>query len=342
MRVLIDTTFARRAPLSGTGVYISQLIEALRDDGSVEIVEAFNGRRRPPSGGGLGSVVNLGSDLRWTCVELPLRARRAGAAVIHHPLPAFSPLAGVPQLITVADLAFELLPECFARGFRTYARLTHRLAARRAAGVICVSDSTAADVRRLWGVAADRITVAPHGPGQDLGPRGNGSPTHFLYVGDNEPRKNLGVLLAGYALYRRSVAAPLELVLAGSAEGGVPGVRAVFRPDSARLAELYSGAVALVHPSLHEGFGLTPLEAMRLGVPVIAAPSAGVREVCGDDALYADPNDPSAFAAAMRDLASSERLRADLAARGHARADGFSWARCARAHVAAYSLALQR
>ena len=343
MRVLIDTTFARRAPLSGTGVYISRLVDALRSAGSVEVVEACNARRRPPSGGGVGSIVNLAGDVRWSCVELPLRARRVRADLIHHPLPAFAPVAGVPQLITVADLAFELLPECFAPGFRAYARVTHRLAARRAAGVICVSDSTAADVRRLWGVPSARITVAPHGPGQDLvrGPNGHAGSGHFLYVGDNEPRKNLGVLLEAYARYRTAVPEPVELVLAGALDGvSGDGVRAVHRPGSAELSSLYRGAVALVHPALHEGFGLTPLEAMRLGVPVLAAPSDGVREVCGDVARYADARDPAAFAAAMTELAANDLLRAELGARGRVRSEEFSWAACARAHVAAYSQAL--
>jgi glycosyltransferase involved in cell wall biosynthesis len=225
-----------------------------------------------------------------------------------------------------------------------YARIGHRLAARRAAGVICVSESTAADVRRLWRVRPERITVASHGPGQAFVAAGGHAARHFLYVGDNEPRKNLGVLLGAYARYRRDVVAePLPLVLAGSVSGvDEPGVQLEMRPDGERLGALYRDAVALVHPALHEGFGLTPLEAMRLGVPVIAAPSAGVREVCGDAARYADPRDPDAFRAAMVELHSSQALRAELAARGSARAVEFSWAKCADAHLAAYSLALER
>ena len=73
-------------------------------------------------------------------------------------------------------------------------------------------------------------------------------------------------------------------------------------PDPIELAELYADAVALVHPSLYEGFGLTPLEAMGLGAPVIAAHAPGTVETCGDAARYADPHDPEAFAAAMLDV----------------------------------------
>jgi glycosyltransferase involved in cell wall biosynthesis len=162
-------------------------------------------------------------------------------------------------------------------------------------------------------------------------------------VGDGEPRKNLGVLLEAYARYRGLEVEPLELVLAGSAGGNAaPGVRVVDRPDGAALARLYGAAAALVHPALHEGFGLTPLEAMRLGVPVIAARSAGVLEVCGDAAVYADARDPAGFASAMVNVAGSPGERKRLIALGLTRAAEFSWGMCARAHVDAYSLALGR
>jgi alpha-1,3-rhamnosyl/mannosyltransferase len=185
--------------------------------------------------------------------------------------------------------------------------------------------------------------VARHGPGQELPLVPRDRPVeHFLYVGDNEPRKNVGALLAAYARYRAQDSEPLALVLAGGAGvGGAPGVRAETGVGPDRLATLYAGAAALVHPSLYEGFGMTILEAMAAGVPVIAADSPGVREVAGDAAAYADPNDPSGFAAAMAASARDGALRDRLAARGRERAAEFSWAASARAHVEAYSLALR-
>ncbi|MDQ6776287.1 MAG: glycosyltransferase family 4 protein, partial [Actinomycetota bacterium] len=228
--------------------------------------------------------------------------------------------------------------------FRRYAHVTHRAAARRARTVLCVSHATAADVQARWGVRPERIVVAPHGPGQDLrtasAPQAALPAGYFLYVGDDEPRKNVRGLLAAYRVYRDRQLAPLDLVLAGSASAADPGVQVEHRPDGARLAALYTGAAALVHCSLHEGFGMTLVEAMAAGAPVLAAGTPAVLEVCGDAARYADPGEPSAFAAAMAEIAADASLRRELAERGRRRAAEFSWTDSARIHLGAYSLAL--
>ena len=341
MRVLLDTTYAARAPYSGTAVYLQELQRALAELGEVEITPVLNRRRPPPAGGGIGSLRNVLLDKWWTSVELPRLARATGADVIHHPLPAHTRLSSAPQVVTVHDLAFERLPDLFDRGFRSYAHHAHRAAAWTAAAVICVSGTTAGDVRELWGVAPDRIVIAPHGPGQLL-PASQLPREHFLYVGDEEPRKNLPVLLAAYEEYRGLDPEPAPLVLAGSATAAGAGLREDRNPPPQRLAELYAGALALVHPSLYEGFGLTALEAMSAGAPVIAAEAPGLRETCGDGALYADPHSPSSFAAAMTQLARDPAARDELAERGRRRAAEFSWARSARAHADAYSLARSR
>jgi glycosyltransferase involved in cell wall biosynthesis len=332
VRVLIDTTFARRGP-SGTGVYVERLVAALRELG-VDVVEAANERRRPPGGGGARSALNLAADRWWIGVELARRAREANADVVHHPLPAYSRAIGCPQVVTVHDLAFERLPDHFDARWGAYARRVHRRAARRAGAVVAVSQTTATDVMARWGVARERIVVAPHGPGQEPAqPSRPDQARHFLYVGDDEPRKNLALLTAAHRLYREAAGgAALPLVLAGAAGDE--------RPDADRLAALYAGAAALVHPALHEGFGLTPLEAMSAGTPVIAARSSGVVEVCEDAAVYVDPRDPRALAAELARVAGDEGLRSELSERGRRRAAAFSWARSARRHIEAYTLAI--
>ena len=342
MRVLIDATYAQRAPHSGTAVYVDRLAAALNALPGVTADLVADGRRRPPGQGGLRSAANALEDLRWTQYELPRRARAARADVIHHPLPARAYAPGVPpQIVTVHDLAFELLPTHFSPGYRRYAQLTHRAAARAAAAVVCVSEATARDVIARWGVPARRIVVATHGPGQQLAatPRAD-RPRHFLYVGDEEPRKNVGLLLEAYGRYAAVAPRPLSLVLAGADHRHVaPGVVIEDRPSAQRLAELHAGAAALVHPAVHEGFGLTALEAMALGTPVIAAPSPGIAEVCGDAARYVPAGDPGALAGALSAVAGSEALRRDLAQRGRRRAALFSWQSSARAHLKAYDLA---
>lgn len=335
MRVLIDTTYARRGP-TGTGVYVERVSAAVRELG-VDIVETANERRRPPGGGGLSSARNLGSDRWWTASELPRRAREANADVVHHPLPAFSRAVYCAQVVTVHDLAFERLPRHFDPRWRAYARRAHRAAARHADAVIAVSQTTAVDVMARWGVPRERIVVARHGPGQEPGSVEEArEPRHFLYVGDDEPRKNLALLTEAHRLYREAAGeAALPLVLAGAAGDGGD------RPGPERLAELYAQAAALVHPSLHEGFGLTPLEAMSAGTPVIAARSPGVTEVCEDAAVYVDPRDPRSLATELARVAADDSLRRDLALRGRRRAADFSWAASARRHVEAYTLAIE-
>ena len=211
-----------------------------------------------------------------------------------------------------------------------------------AGAVICVSETTAADVRELWGVDPERVIVAPHGPGQrvTVARTEPDARQHLLYVGDAEPRKNLPTLIEAYRRYRERATEPLPLILAGSAVAEAPGVLVVHNPDWARLSKLYGSAIALIQPSLYEGFGLTALEAMAAGTPVVAAEVAGLREVCGNAAQYVDPRDPESLARAIVSLASEPRLRAELSGRGLRRAAEFSWADCARGHVAAYSLAL--
>ena len=345
MRVALDVTPARRGAgqYSGTAIYLQRLVPALRRLG-VEVVELHNERRAAPAGGGWGSVRNLAADLAWVQHELPRRALRAGADVLHHPLPACARL-GPAQVTTVHDLAFEALPWAFDPRFRRWARFTHRAAARGAHAVVTVSVATRDDVVARWGVDPQRIVVAPLGPGQEPDARAPvAQPSHFLYVGDAEPRKNLGLLLEAYARYRARAGerTALGLVLAGSAGARGRGITVEHRPDTERLTRLYAGAAALVHPSLHEGFGLTALEAMSAGVPVVAVRARAVEEVCADAALYAGPRDADGLAGHLARLGVDARLRADLRLRGRRRAAEFSWSRCASAHRRAYTLALQR
>ncbi len=344
MRVLLDTTYTLRRPASGTGVYLERLLATLSGDPGIELIEAANSGRRAPAAGGLGSLRNAWSDEWWLEVELPRRARAERADLIHHPLPARSRTTRLPQVITVHDLAFERLPAAFSPAFRRHAAVAHRHAARHAAAVLCVSRATAGEVATLWGVPQRRIVIAPHGPGQELTALARREPTHFLYVGDDEPRKNLPLLLDAFGTYRQAADRPLDLVLAGASSrvAAGSGIRIERAPSARRLAELHAGAAALVHPSRYEGFGLTLLEAMSLGTPVIAGRIPAVRDVGGDAPHYVSPMGREPLAAAMLALAGDPGARGELAERGIRQVRAFSWRTSAHQHLEAYSLALTR
>ena len=346
MRVLIDTTYAARGR-SGSGVYIERLVDALRERGQVEVAEARQRVRvRPGQEGGalrpLRRVANVALDAAWLHVGLPRAARLAGADVVHHPMPAHSRRIGVPQVTTVQDVAFLHLRHLYDPAWRRLAARSYRRAVRRCATVVCPTHTTAGDVVALFGADPDRVVVVAYGPGQaegaapsEAGAAGAGP---LLFVGDAEPRKNLAGLLEAYSAYRAQAEAPAGLVLAGGAasEATALGVSARPGPGAAELLDLYRGARALVHPSLHEGFGFTPLEAMALGVPVLAVRNPGTQEVCGDAALLVAPGE---LAEGLRRIAADPALRADLARRGCERARAFSWAQAALGHERAYTLA---
>jgi glycosyltransferase involved in cell wall biosynthesis len=344
VRILIDTTYTARGP-TGTGVYVERLIVALRDAGVV-VITARNRLRRAPGGGPMPSIVNYLVDRLWTAVALPWIAWRRGVDLIHHPLPALAPLAPCPQGITVHDLAFVRRPDLFDPRYARWARHSHRAAARGAGAVICVSEATRHDVVELWRVARERTVVAHHGAGQLEGVNvvRSDSPRWFLYVGDEEPRKNVGVLLDAYRRYRRG-GGEAPLLLAGTVEPPLdPDIEVVVRPGAGQLARLYADAIALVHPAIEEGFGLTLVEAMAAGTPVLAAGSRAAVEICSDAAwlLALDPGGfAESFADAMARLERDPQLRDRLSKAGHDRSAEFSWACSARAHIEAYTLALR-
>ena len=339
--MLLDTSYAAHGP-SGTAVYLDRLAEALRATGEVELMEARQeGRPRRGGSNPLRSASNALGDTAWLHAGLPRAARSARAEVVHHPQPVLARTIGAAQVVTVHDVAFEARPGGYGGVWRRLAARQYRRAVREADAVVCVSESTAAEAVAMLGARRERLVVAHHGPGQRLpAVERTDPPAHFLYIGDAEERKDVPGLLDAYAAYRSGAQRPLDLVLAG---GSAPlasgeGVRGEADPGPQRLAELLAGAVALVHPSRHEGFGLTVLEAMAAGVPVVAVSGAAVREVAGDAAMLVESGE---LAGTLGRIAGDAGLRRRLEEAGAERASAFSWEESARRHLAAYTLARQ-
>jgi glycosyltransferase involved in cell wall biosynthesis len=289
--------------------------------------------------------------LSWPPVEVI--AGQQDIAHAFHPL--LIPARRAAQVVTINDLYFLDRPEDTHREIRRDYRSLASAHARRADHVIAISDYTAGQAVNRLEVPSDRITVCRPGapawtPRQDVSPDGP-----ILFIGTLEPRKNVDTLLRAYArlLASRSDAPPLVVAgritdrsafILGSLSSPDMKGRAQhlgYVSDAEREA-LYRGASMLVVPSLDEGFGITALEAMTIGVPVIAANRGALPEVVGDAGTLIEPLDDAAITAAMvRLLDDPARMRA-CAEAGVRRAASFTWSESATRLRGAYQAAVER
>lgn len=366
MRIILDYRPALRER-SGVGEYVHELARALADlargtpdDRIVAFSSSWRDRLEPGRLPGLATVdarvpVRV-LNLLWHRLEWPPVERFAGPADIAHSAhPLLMPARGAAQVVTIHDLDFLEHPErTRAEIRRDYPRLA-KSHARRADLVVVSSRHTADEVTRVLGVPEDRVVFCPAG-GPAWAPRAetpvNG---YFLFVGTLEPRKNVGVLLDAYerVLARRPDAPALRLAGRVTDAAGEWLTRLERAPLAGRASHLgyvedasrralYAGALALVVPSLHEGFGLTALEAITVGVPVIAARRGSLPEVLGEAAWFVEPDDPDALAAAMLRVLTEPASTTRLSEAGLRRAEAFSWRRSAETLRAAYERALAR
>ncbi|MEA2367100.1 MAG: hypothetical protein QOI32_2612 [Thermoleophilaceae bacterium] len=296
---------------------------------------------------------------------LPRRVARdvpSGLDLLHYPVTIPIPAPRGPHVVTVHDLQHHDLPEFFSRAERSYRALAYDRAARRATAVMTPSEATRDRLVRS-GVDPARVHVIPYGvdherfqpeprPDEEALLVGLGLPERFVFYPANLwPHKNHERLLDAFA---RVGDPSLELVLSGQNYGRLDELRARTRAlgidarvhhlghvSPGAMAALYRRALALVFPSLYEGFGSPPLEAMACGCPVAASRSGSLGEVCGDAALPLDPHDADSIAGALNRLAEDAALREDLRARGLQRASGFSWPLAAERHVALYERVLE-
>ena len=245
-------------------------------------------------------------------------------------------------LVTVHDLFHLAMPQ-FVGGLhkRLYARWMFDRVAAEALGVLAISEFTRNELLRFAGVHPDRVRVILNGLDEGWFSQGRTEVPHpgsyFLYVGNIKPHKNLSRLVEAFG--KLTSVFPHDLILVGQKEGFMTGDREV-QEAAARLGDrvkftgsvsqellkaYYHHAEALVFPSLYEGFGMPPLEAMASGCPVLASTAASIPEVCGNAALYFDPMDLEDMGQKMLRILREPTLRQELIRSGRERAKAFSW-----------------
>jgi len=364
VRVALD---ARKLFDGGIGTYIQGLMRALavdhpHDEWNALVDPADAGRVLWPAAV-RERVVRAGKYGLAEHFAVPAEARRAGAELLHAPHYTLPLAWGGPSVVTIHDLIHIRFPRFHRPGVALYARVMAGLAAKRARIVIADSEATKRDIVELLGTPEEKVRVVSLGvssriqrrPAEEVArfceerglPQG-----YLLYVGARKGHKNLGLLLRASAAMRASERPPL--VLSGRAWTGDDPLAVLAASlgvtdaiwfagdlrDDVELSCLYSGASLLLQPSLAEGFGLPPLEAMACGVPVLASDAGSLPEVLGDAAEFLPPREPAGWAATSERLLDDRVRLAEMGVRGRARAAQYTWDHTARATHAIYAEAL--
>src|SRR5215470_11412107 len=273
------------------------------------------------------------------------------------------PFCRVPVVVTIHDLAFERMPETFTRRGSFQLKLTVRRTAKKAARVVTVSEYSRQDLLDIYKLPPEKVVVTYNGVESSFTPqpsvpneaeevrrRFGVSRDFLLAVGSLQPRKNLVRLIKAYARLRseRQDFRP-QLVIVGrklwlASEIFDEVKRHRWADDviltgyvaDEDLPALYRASRAFVYPSLFEGFGLPPLEAMACGTPVVTSDVSSLPEITGDAALLIDPNDERALANALIEVVNNDRLRAELREKGIAQAMKFTWRNAAEKTLRLY------
>jgi len=250
------------------------------------------------------------------------------------------------RVLTVHDMIHEFYPNLFTKRDRT--SKNKKISIKRADAIICVSESTKNDLIRLCGVPKDRIRVIYHG--NSLTPARQarsllGKP-YILYVGHRGAHKNFPLLREAYAAMR-NINSTYSLVCFGG-EPFSREERAILRSEGLEkkvlsisgndqlLANLYQHAAVFVYPSLYEGFGIPPLEAMSCGCAVLASNTSSIPEVVGDAGVYFDPTSRDDLTFQLNRILGDDSFRSKLIARGYEQGKKFSWDRCANETMLLY------
>jgi glycosyltransferase involved in cell wall biosynthesis len=373
MRIGIDTTALPDQPV-GAGTYIIQLVRALA---SLETqhefiifahhgkVELFNIPAKDNLGWALGPDKSPARRLIWEQTTLPRLARREMIDVLHSPHYTRPLSLTCRSVVTFHDMTFFLTPQLHTRAKRAFFPNAIRLSARRADALIAVSESTRQDSIKILGIPPGKITTTPLGVDPGYRPvedselltnvrRKYSLPEKFLlYIGAIEPRKNLPVLLEAFSQLLET-GRTQDLVLVGrrgwmyeevfrliDGLGLKQHVHLTGYVPAKDLPILYNLAQVFVYPSIYEGFGIPPVEAMACGTPVVTTHSSSMIETVGDAGLLTPPGDESALAAALQMLLDDDGLQEQLRQKGLQRAAKYTWEHTARETLNVYERAVK-
>jgi glycosyltransferase involved in cell wall biosynthesis len=368
MRVGFDATAAVRQG-GGIGRYVRELLRALADADADNEYRVFAASPRPlphplPPLPRRSTLFQLPLHDRWLArawhrarLPVPIEAALGRLDLYHSPDFTLPPtLPGTPTLLTVHDLSFARDPGSASPALKRFLDDVVPRSVSKATRVLADSGATRADLIDLYGTYPDKIEVLYSGVGAQFRPVEDaaalqlvrakyrlGAMPYILSVGALHARKNYGRLIQAFARLESGLRDALRLVIAGGREwssdkilaeperqGLAPQVLFPGYVADEDLPALYSAASAFAYPSLYEGFGLPVLEAMACGVPVITSSVSCLPEVAGGAAVLVDPLDVNDIADALGRVLTDVGLRAELVAKGRARAAQFTWAKAAR------------
>ena len=370
LRVSLDTSAVPRDP-RGAGRYVIELAAALTAQDQVEltVVCATGDRQRWTVRTSRATVVDRAPRSRplrlaWEQLRLPQVLRDLAVDVHHGPHYTMPERARLPRVVTIHDLTYFDHPEWHERSKVIVFRRAMRVAARRAAAAICVSELTAERFRSFCRPSTP-VHVVPHGVDHDRFrplPTENGTDErarstltglgvqapYVAFVGTIEPRKDVAALVMAFD--RIAAMHPdHRLVIAGGAGWGVRSLADAVAASSHRarivqtgylddavLPALLRGATAVAYPSREEGFGLPALEAMACGAPLVTTSGTAMQEVVGDAALLVRPGDVDALAQALDEVLAGGAAVEARRQRGFAVAGAYTWPATAAAHAAVY------
>jgi glycosyltransferase involved in cell wall biosynthesis len=348
MRLGYDLSILRH-PYGGTARYAVELLNAMeatrgqRDDIAVDRAWRRSGR-----GHRIRRYLNLGRDLGWLAVGIPVTVLRRGIDVWYSPSNIISPTLRRPAIVTIHDVNFLLQPDAYDRSYARYAEIMYRRSAGHAWHVVTDSEFSRSQIISALGIEPGRISVLY--PGLDHASKQAtpalatmpepGSPSRYcMFVGQTEPHKNVGLLLDAWL---GDVPSDMHLLIVGPpgrddqrlrSRAAHPSLRArihfLGQISDARLERLYQDAACFLLPSRAEGFGFPALEAMARGVPTAVADAGSLPEVTGGAAETFDPDDPDAVARIVTRLVDDADARADLVVRGRAVAARYRWSTAA-------------